>query len=624
MWIWRDRYRAHARLGRGGGIGIWFHPDYSAHELAEAQVIPNVQLDRSERVLERLTDRGLVRVSDVRIPSLVPIEELEWVHGRDYLERSVTPGTLAHIFGIPPESVDVDVLVEAQRLAVGGTVAAAVAVTSGELTTGINLGGGLHHAQPDKGSGFCIYNDVAVAIARVRRGGFEKPIAIVDLDFHQGDGNLEAFAEDPTVLTYSLHGAAWSSERRSVANIDVQLPPRTGDDAYLRTLAKTLEPALAKHAPALVFYIAGTDVLAGDTLGDFLLSPRGVLDRDIAVTKLTRKLGAGLVTTMGGGYSGGAWQSTANYVGWLLTDDKRATRHPEPPLRRRFRQISRGLGAGELQRVDDGELDFSEDDLLGSLGRPHRSSLVLGYYTRQGIEFALERFGFLPELRKRGFHDLRVEVDTGESARLRVYGHAGGKPNELLLMELVVRKKTIDAPPGLDGAPTIDALMIEWLLLQNPTREFAPGRPRLPGQNHPGLGLAGPMQELLIRVAARLRLEGLLSRPSHYHNAALAGPQYQFLDPAIEGRFRAMRRALAHLSIPEATALVEAGELRDDSGAAVRWIPSDQILPTSPRLIAYFDSPAFQEAAAEALEQTNARGLHAAGKSSLVGPDAPK
>lgn len=621
MWIWRDRYRAHARLGRGGGTGIWFHPDYSVHEVADAQAIPNVQLDRSERALDRLTAKGLVRISEVRVPPLVSIEELEWVHGRDYLEQSVTPETLAHIFGLPPEHVDVDVLVEAQRRAVGGTVAAAVAVAKKELTTGINLGGGLHHAQPNKGAGFCIYNDIAVAIARVRRSGYDAPIAIVDLDFHQGDGNLETFADDATVLTYSLHGAAWSNERRAIANVDVQLAPRTGDNEYLLALSKTLEPELTKHAPGLVFYIAGTDVLAGDTLGDFLLTPRGVLDRDIFVTKLTRRLGAGLVTTMGGGYSTGAWQATANYVRWLLTDDKRATRHPELPLRRRFRQISRGLGAGELQRVDDIELDFSEEDLHGSLGRPQRSNLVLGYYTRQGVEFSLERFGFLPELRKRGFHDIRIELGTEENSRLRVYGHAGGKPDELLLMELVVRKNTIAAPAGLEGSPHIDALMIEWLLLQNPTREFAAGRPRLPGQNHPGLGLAGLMQELLIRVAARLSLEGLLSRPSHYHNAALAGPQYQFLDPAIEGRFRAIRRALAHLSIAEATALVDAGELRDDTGASIAWQPGDQMLPTSPRLIAYFDSPAFKKAAAKALEQTNARGLHAAGKSSLVGPE---
>ncbi len=621
MWIWRDRYKAHSRLGRD--IGLWFHPDYSAHALDDAQLIPNVQLDRSDRVLDRLTDRGLVRMADVRIPPLASIEELAWVHDRDYLDASVTPETLAHIFGIPPEAVDVDIMVQAQRRVVGGTIAAAVAVSTGERAVGINLGGGFHHARPNQGAGFCIYNDIAVAIARVRRSGYTKPIAIVDLDFHQGDGNLDTFAEDPTVLTYSLHGAAWK-EREALANTDVQLPPRTDDADYLAKLHSTLGPVLERHAPGMVFYIAGTDVLAGDTLGDFLLSPRGVLDRDIAVTQLVRKLGAGLVVTMGGGYSGGAWQATANYVRWLLTDDKRATRHPELPMRRRFRQISRGLGAGELQRVDDHDLVFTDEDLQVGLGRPHRSQLVLGYYTRQGVEFALESFGFLPELRRRGFHDLRIEGLHHDPATMRIFGRAEGRPDELLLTELIVRKATIDAPPSLEGAATIDALMIEWLLLQNPTRTFAPGRPRLPGQHHPGLGLAGLMQEILIRVAARLRLEGLLSRPSHYHNAALAGPQYQFLDPRVEGRFRAMRRALAHLGIPEATALVEAGDLRDSLGNVVPWEPADQILPTSPRLKAYFDTPAFEKAANEAMNALAGAGLLAVGKSSLVGQDAPK
>ncbi|MEZ0311167.1 MAG: histone deacetylase [Myxococcota bacterium] len=621
MWIWRDRYRAHSRLGRE--VGLWFHPDYSAHELDEAQLIPNVQLDRSDRVLDRLTDRGLVRMADVRMPALASIEELAWVHGREYLDASVTPETLAHIFGIPAETVDVDLLVQAQRRVVGGTISAAMAVSGGELAVGVNLGGGLHHASRNQGAGFCIYNDIAVAIARVRRSGYSEPIAIVDLDFHQGDGNLDTFAEDPTVLTYSLHGAAWK-ERAAVANLDVQLPPRAGDREYLDKLRATLGPALEQHAPKLVFYVAGTDVLAGDTLGDFLLSPRGVLDRDIAVTQLTKKLGAGLVVTMGGGYSGGAWQATANFVRWLLTDDKRATRHPELPIRRRFRQISRGLGAGELQRIDDHELTFTDEDFQIGLGRPHRSHLVLGYYTRQGVEFALESFGFLPELRKRGFHELRIDGLDREPATMRIFGRAEKRPEELLLTELIVRKATIEAPAGLEGAATIDALMIEWLLLQNPTRTFAPGRPRLPGQNHPGLGLAGLMQEILIRVTARLRLEGLLSRPSHYHNAALAGPQYQFLDPVVEGRFRAMRRALAHLSIPEATSLVEAGDLRDKNSNVVPWEPGDQILPTSPRLKAYFESTAFQKAAAAAMEELTEAGLLAVGKSSLVGSGAPK
>ena len=621
MWIWRDRYKAHSRLGRD--VGLWFHPDYSAQELDDGQLIPNVQLDRSERVLDRLTDRGLVRMADVRIPPLASIEELAWIHDRDYLDASVTPETLAHIFGIPPEAVDVDVLVQAQRRVVGGTVAAAMAVSAGELAVGINLGGGFHHARPNQGAGFCIYNDIAVAVARVRHGGYTKPIAIVDLDFHQGDGNLDTFAEDPSVFTYSLHGAAWK-ERDAVANLDVQLPPRTGDVDYLAKLRATLAAALERHAPGLVFYVAGTDVLAGDTLGDFLLTPRGVLDRDIMVTQLARRLGAGLVVTMGGGYSGGAWQATANFVRWLLTDDKRATRHPELPMRRRFRQISRGLGVGELQRVDDQDLTFNDEDFQLGLGRPHRSHLVLGYYTRQGVEFALERFGFLPELRRRGFRELRIDGLDREPATMRIFGRADGRSDELLLTELIVRKATIEAPAGLEGAPTIDALMIEWLLLQNPTRTFAPGRPRLPGQNFPGLGLAGLMQEILIRVTARLRLEGLLSRPSHYHNAALAGPQYQFLDPRVEGRFRAMRRALAHLSIPEATALVEAGDLRDADGNVVPWEPGYQLFPTSPRMKAYFETPGFQKAAAEAMEELTQAGLLAVGKSSLVGLDAPK
>jgi len=116
------------------------------------------------------------------------------------------------------------------------------------------------------------------------------------------------------------------------------------------------------------------------------------------------------------------------------------------------------------------------------------------------------------------------------------------------------------------------------------------------------------MQELLLRMVARLRLEGLLSRPSHYHNAALAGPTYQFIDPIIEGRFRAMRRALAPYPIPEATRIIDEGRLVDGKGQRVVWQPGDQIWPATPRLKAYFASDAFEKRANEALEAL--AGLH--------------
>jgi acetoin utilization deacetylase AcuC-like enzyme len=598
MWHWRERFRAHARVGRT--IAIWYHPDYAGDDPG----IPNVLFERGEQVIDNLVHRGLLRLSDIRAPGIAPIHELAWVHTPEYLDASVTQTALAHIFGVPPEAIDVDALVQGARRATAGTIEAALRVTSGEVEVGFNLGGGFHHAEPGRGSGFSIYNDVAVAIARVRRNGFRGRIAIVDLDFHQGNGNLVAFADDPSVFTYSVHGSAWV-DQPAIADRAVQLPPRTTDDAYLAALRDTLPSVLAEHRPKLVFYIAGNDVLAGDALGDFLLSPRGVLDRDMFVTQLTREHGAGLVVTMAGGYGKLAWQCTANYLRWLLTDNARAARYPDAPLKRKFKQISRELGASELQRVDADELAFKDEDVLGDLTNRPRSPLILGFYTRQGIELAWERFGLLPAIRDRGFSELRTELtgDDHSAYTLRLYGKAQGKGADLLLVELVTRKRVVSAPADIGEPSTIDTLMIEWTLLQNPTKAFEPGRPKLPGQNFPGLGVAGLLQEILIRAAHRLSLECLLSHPSHYHTAALAGPRYQFLDPRVEGRYRAMRRALAHLPIPVATQIVEEGRLRLKDGTKVPWEPGDHVLPVSERLIAYFASPSFAERAEAAMKE---------------------
>lgn len=602
MWHWRERFRAHARIGRT--IAVWYHPDYAGHDLRADSGIPNLILDRGEQALDNLVQRGFLRLTDVRSPGLVSLDQLALVHTPDYLDTTVTEDALAHIFGVPPEAIHVDALVESQRRAVGGTVEAALRVARDEAKVGFNLGGGFHHAEPARGSGFSIYNDVAVAIARIRQDGFKGRIAIVDLDFHQGNGNLVAFANDTSVFTYSVHGSAWVSVE-AVANKEVQLPPRTGDDAYLHALRQTLPAVFAEHQPQLVFYIAGNDVLAGDALGDFVLSPRGVLDRDVYVSRLTREHGARLVVTMAGGYGKLAWQCTANYLRWLLTDNARATRYPDAPLKRKFRQISRALGASELQRVDDGELVLSDEDVLGDLADRGRPQLIHGYYTRQGIELAFERFGFLPAIRERGFTNLRTEI-TGIDASapaLRIYGKAHGEGADLLLVELITRRKVISAPTDLGEPDTMEALLIEWTLLQNPTKRFDAGRPKLPGQSFPGLGLSSLLQEILIRAAHRLRLECLLSHPSHYHTAALAGPRYQFLDPRVEGRFRAMRRALAHLAIPVATRIVDEGRLRLRNGTPVPWEPGDHVLAVSDRLTTYFASTAFAAKADAALQE---------------------
>ena len=246
----------------------------------------------------------------------------------------------------------------------------------------------------------------------------------------------------------------------------------------------------------------------------------------------------------------------------------------------RFDAIARSLDPSELQR-ESGEPHITGADVLADLSGMRRAARVLGYYSPQGIERAFESYGLLGRLRARGFRELALTVDPADASRqvIRIHG-TRGELRGALLMALVVRRQALDLAGAGDG----EVLSVEWLLLQDPTAPFSPERPRLPGQEHPGLGLAHDVQGLLVQAARRLGLEGLASRPSHYHFAVEAAPDFRFLDPRAEGRFRAMRRALAGFELEAAAWIVADGRLVTADGHPVLWEPSDQVLPLGARL----------------------------------------
>lgn len=191
-------------------------------------------------------------------------------------------------------------LVNRTLASVGGTLAA----TDQALATGFggNLAGGTHHAFRDAGSGFCVFNDLAIAILALRRDRGIERAAVVDLDVHQGDGTASIFENDPAVLTISLHGANNFPFRKQSSSIDVALPDSTGDEEYLTRLRGVL-PAIAEFRPAILFYQSGVDALAGDRLGRLQLTLDGLMARDRAVFEFSRKLEIPVVVTLGGGYS---------------------------------------------------------------------------------------------------------------------------------------------------------------------------------------------------------------------------------------------------------------------------------------------------------------------------------
>jgi acetoin utilization deacetylase AcuC-like enzyme len=203
-------------------------------------------------------------------------------------------------------------LVTRARRSVGGTLAAlAWAFAHGAAG---HIAGGTHHAFADRGEGFCVFNDIAVAIQVARRDHGVRRAAVIDLDVHQGNGTASIFARDADVFTLSLHGAKNYPFKKESSALDIPLADGCDDDTYVAALAPALEHVRA-HRPDVVFYQAGVDVLAGDRLGRMALTHDGLRRRDALVFALVRELGVPIVTTLGGGYGRDIATSVAGHVG---------------------------------------------------------------------------------------------------------------------------------------------------------------------------------------------------------------------------------------------------------------------------------------------------------------------
>lgn len=190
-------------------------------------------------------------------------------------------------------------LVTRTLASVGGTLAA----TREALSSGWsgNLAGGTHHAFRAEGSGYCVFNDIAVAVNWLRRSNRARRVAIVDLDVHQGDGTAQIFLDEPDVLTTSIHCEVNFPFRKQQSKIDISLREGTADDEYLRHVEGLL-PQIFAFKPDVIFYQAGADPLASDALGKLELSHAGLTARDRMVMEAVRQADLPFVITMGGGY----------------------------------------------------------------------------------------------------------------------------------------------------------------------------------------------------------------------------------------------------------------------------------------------------------------------------------
>ena len=214
---------------------------------------------------------------------------------RRFLEGTLDPLLMRRI-GFPWS----DGLVRRTLASVGGTLAAARDALAGGF--GGTLAGGTHHAFRTEGAGFCVFNDIAVAILVLRRDGMASRAAVIDLDVHQGDGTAMIFRNDPAVFTVSIHGGNNFPFRKQRSCLDIDLPDGTGDEPYLGALERVLPETLAS-SPEIVFYQSGVDTLAGDRLGRLALTHEGLRQRDRIVLEAFRDQDIPVVVTLGGGYS---------------------------------------------------------------------------------------------------------------------------------------------------------------------------------------------------------------------------------------------------------------------------------------------------------------------------------
>lgn len=556
------------RRVRPPGLWVVHHPDYSSFGLGGL-----IDPKRGDKILAFLTGSGLVSGPDVVRPLAAAYHNILLAHDARYLESLEEPDPLRDILGVPLRSADVPRAFELLRLHVGGTIQASrLALRTSRVA--VHLGGGFHHAGFDRGAGFSVLNDVAVAIRRLRARGFAEPVLVIDLDLHDGNGTRDLFARDRTVHTFSIHNSSWNGGS-AVQDTSIALGSDVTDEVFLETLRESLPPVVESVKPALVFYVAGVDGAATDALGDWGLSADGILERDRFVWRLVRSgpRAIPMAVTLGGGYGTAGWRYTARFLGWLASG-----RTVEPPddtelILQRYRAL-----AARWEREEDRsrtEWTFTDADLVGVA--PVTDQLFLDRYSRHAVELQLERLGIMGDLRARGFPEPVLSLDPTPNGApvLRIWSDSS---RAALVLELKARR-------ARGVMPDSELILVEWLLLQQPQAAFTRGRPQLPGQRHPGLGMLRDVAAWLVVLCERLRLDGIAFVPSQYYMAAVGHRQLRFVDPEMQARFEAMREALGDLPLREANRAVNAGEIVDArTSEAVVWTPALMVLPVSKEL----------------------------------------
>ena len=274
-----------------------FYSDHFVLPLPEGHRFPMVKYSM---LRERVARDGICGPGELSTPRAVTDQEILRAHDPDYLKRVVS-GTLTQKemrrIGFPWSKK----MVERSRRASGGTLSACLAALEDGFAA--NLAGGTHHAFSDRGEGYCVFNDSAIAARAVQAAGLAKRVVVIDTDVHQGNGTAAILTGDPSVFTFSIHGAKNFPFHKEESDLDAPLPDGAGDTEFLATLEMGLRAALDAADADLAIYLAGADPFEGDRLGRLSVTKAGLAERDRIVLETCKERAIPVAVTMAGGYA---------------------------------------------------------------------------------------------------------------------------------------------------------------------------------------------------------------------------------------------------------------------------------------------------------------------------------
>lgn len=274
---------------------LFYSPNYYA-DIGKDHVFP---IKKFELARDILLVEGTLLPEEVIEPQPAKVADVQLVHTADYISRlrhGILTKSEIRRLGLPWS----EALVRRSFLATAGTINAAKSALENYVAS--NLAGGTHHSFPDRGEGFCVLNDVAVAVRVLQKEQLATRFLIIDCDVHQGNGTAFIFKDDEEVFTFSMHGAKNYPLHKEISNLDIELADGTKDAEYHEILSEALH-RIVQHQPDLIFYLGGADPYENDKLGRLNLTIEGLKKRDKLVLEFAKSEQIPIVTTMSGGYA---------------------------------------------------------------------------------------------------------------------------------------------------------------------------------------------------------------------------------------------------------------------------------------------------------------------------------